>query len=406
MSLGLLAPAGLWALAALALPLLVHLARRDEQKPTAFAALRWLAARLKPRQKLRFEEWPLLAVRLLLVVTLALLLARPVLHGAGAGAPWLVVMPGADASAAPALPEAAERRWLAPGFPALTEAPPSPPVATASLLRELDATLPAGTAVTVLATERFDGADGEPVRLSRRVDWRVVAGAPAEAKRPADPPFSLAVRHAGGDTPGLRYLRAAALAWAPDPSATPGVAQGNAPDAATDVATVAATQIDPDIASADAALADDTRHLAWLAPGPLPPSIRAWIEGGGRALLSADTEWPLPDEGQPAWRNDRGEPRARRAALGQGLVLQLTVPLAPASLPELLEPAFPDTVRELLQAPPPAPQRAAAAAYAPRPGGPGFPETPRELSTPLLWLLLALFALERWLATGRREVVA
>ena len=341
MSLGLLAPAGLWALAALALPLLVHLARRDEQKPTAFAALRWLAARLKPRQKLRFEEWPLLAVRLLLVVTLALLLARPVLHGAGAGAPWLVVMPGADASAAPALPEAAERRWLAPGFPALTEAPPSPPVATASLLRELDATLPAGTAVTVLATERFDGADGEPVRLSRRVDWRVVAGAPAEAKRPADPPFSLAVRHAGGDTPGLRYLRAAALAWAPDPSATPGVAQGNA-----------------------------------------------------------------PDEGQPAWRNDRGEPRARRAALGQGLVLQLTVPLAPASLPELLEPAFPDTVRELLQAPPPAPQRAAAAAYAPRPGGPGFPETPRELSTPLLWLLLALFALERWLATGRREVVA
>lgn len=402
MSLGLLAPAGLWALAALALPLLVHLARREEQKPTVFAALRWLAARLKPRQKLRFEEWLLLALRLLLVAGLALLLAQPVLRGAGAGAPWLVVMPGADASQAPALPEEAERRWLAPGFPPLTETPPSPPVATASLLRELDATLPAGTAVTVLATERFDGADGEPVRLSRRVDWRVVAGAPAEAKRVADPPFTLAVRHAGDDTPGLRYLRAATLAWAPDPAATPGVAPGNAPDVATDVA----RDIAPDIASADAALAEGTRHLAWLAPGPLPPSIRSWIEEGGRALLSADTEWPLSDEGQPAWRNERGEPRARRAALGQGLVLQLTVPLAPASLPDLLEPGFPDTVRDLLQAPAPAPQRAAATAYAPRPGGPGFPETPRELSAPLLWLLLALFALERWLATGRREVAA
>ncbi|HEX4852822.1 BatA domain-containing protein [Arenimonas sp.] len=386
MSLGLLAPAGLWALAALALPLLVHLARRDEQKPTAFAALRWLAARLKPRQKLRFEEWLLLALRLLLVAGLALLLARPVLHGAGAGVPWLVVMPGADTAQMPTLPDDAERRWLAPGFPPLTDAPPSPPVASASLLRELDATLPAGTAITVLATERFDGADGEPVRLSRRVDWRVVAGAPAEAKRAADPPFKLAVRHGGDDTPGLRYLGAAALAWSPDAATAPDIA--------------------PDIAAADAALADDTRHLAWLAPGPLPPAIRTWIEGGGRALISADAEWPLPEDGQPAWHDASGEPRARRAALGQGLVLQLAVPLSPASLPELLEPGFPDTVRNLLQAPPPAPQRAVAAAYAPRPGGPGFPETPRELTTPLLWLLLALFALERWLATGRRGVQA
>jgi hypothetical protein len=385
-SLGLLAPAGLWALAALALPLLLHLARREEQKPTTFAALRWLAARLKPRQKLRFEEWLLLALRLLLVAGLALLLAQPVLRGAGAGTPWLLVMPGADANQAPPLPEDAERRWLAPGFPPVTQAPPSPPVASASLLRELDARLPSGTAVTVLATERFDGADGEPPRLSRRVDWRVVAGAPAEAKRAAEPPFTLAIRHAGEDTPGLRYLRAAALAWTPDPDQAPGIA--------------------PDIAPSDAALAAGTRHLAWLAPGPLPPAVRDWIQDGGRALITAGTEWPVPEDGLPAWRDARGEPRARRAALGRGEVLQLAVPLTPAALPELLEPGLPDALRALLQAPPPAPQRAAAAAYAPQPGGPAFPETPRELTSPLLWLLLALFALERWLATGRREVGA
>ena len=95
MSLGLLAPLGLAALAALALPLLVHLARREEQVPTDFAALRWLAAKFRPRQRLRFEEILLLALRLLLVAALALLLARPVLFGGRGDAAWLVVLPGA-----------------------------------------------------------------------------------------------------------------------------------------------------------------------------------------------------------------------------------------------------------------------------------------------------------------------
>lgn len=375
MSLGLLAPAGLWALAALLLPVLVHLARREEQKPTEFAALRWLAARLKPRQKLRLEERRLLALRLGLVAGLALLLARPVLHGGGGGAPWLLVMPGADATQAPTLPEDTERRWLAPGFPPLTDSPPAAPAATASLLRQLDAELPADVAVTVLATERFDGADAARPVLSRRIDWRVVDGEPAAVKLAPAPPFTLAVRYAGDDTPGLRYLRAAAIAWQADA---------------------------PDIADAGIALAADTRHLAWLAPGPLPPAIRAWIEDGGRVLVAKDTEWPLADAGQPTWRDDRGEARVRRATLGQGEVVQLTRPLSPDALPALLEPDFPDALRGLLQAPLPAPGRAPAAAYAPQPGGPGFTPAPKDLVPPLLWLLVALFAIERWLATGRR----
>ncbi|WP_146907065.1 BatA domain-containing protein [Arenimonas daejeonensis] len=116
MSLGLLFPLGLAALAALLLPLLVHLVRREEQRPTDFAALRWLTARLKPRAKLRFEDLLLLALRLLLVAAMALLLARPVLYGGTGDAPWLLVAPGADPAAAPSLPENTERRWLAPGF--------------------------------------------------------------------------------------------------------------------------------------------------------------------------------------------------------------------------------------------------------------------------------------------------
>ena len=49
MNLALLLPAGLAALAALLLPLLLHLARRHEQTPTDFAALRWLRQKPKPR---------------------------------------------------------------------------------------------------------------------------------------------------------------------------------------------------------------------------------------------------------------------------------------------------------------------------------------------------------------------
>ena len=42
MNIALLAPIGLVALAALALPLLIHLVRRIELRTTEFAALRWI----------------------------------------------------------------------------------------------------------------------------------------------------------------------------------------------------------------------------------------------------------------------------------------------------------------------------------------------------------------------------
>src|SRR5690606_9148841 len=79
MSLALLLPAALAALGALLLPLLVHLARRSEQRPTDFAALRWLRRKPRPRRRIRFDERWLLALRLLLLALIALWLARPVL---------------------------------------------------------------------------------------------------------------------------------------------------------------------------------------------------------------------------------------------------------------------------------------------------------------------------------------
>ena len=104
------------------------------------------------------------------------------------------------------------------------------------------------------------------------------------------------------------------------------------------------------------------------------------------------------------WRDDGGSPLARAAALGRGRVVQFSLPLTPAALPPLLHADFPRQLRALLEPEVPAPARASAAAYRPLTGGPRFPETPREVSTWLLWLVAALFALERWVASGRREV--
>ena len=151
MSLALLLPAGLAALAALLLPLLLHLARRPEQTPTDFAALRWLRQKPKPRHRIRFDEWPLLLLRLLLLALLALGLAKPVLSGRDDTRPWVVVVPGVDASAvrSQATDTATRLHWLANGFPSLDDAAPAGTPAIGSLLRQLDAELPAGTPLTV-----------------------------------------------------------------------------------------------------------------------------------------------------------------------------------------------------------------------------------------------------------------
>ena len=385
MSLALLFPLGLAALLAGLVPLLIHLVRREEQTPTDFAALRWLAARVKPRARLRFEDRLLLVLRLLLIAAMALLLAQPVLYGGAGDAPWLLVAPGADPAAAPAMPENTQRRWLAPGFPPLDDPRPPSPASVSSLLRELDAELAAATPVTVLVPEVID-ADGERAKLARTVDWRIAPLAtPGESTPPAaDESLSFVVRLVPEREPALRYLRAADRALR---------TEGDTPAL--------------DVAGIDVPPADDTRALVWLAPGDLPAPVRDWVRNGGHLLIEPDTTWPLPGDGVATWRDADGAVLARSAALDRGRITQLQTALSPTALPALLEADFPARLRDLLQAPPAAPTPAVASAHAPLAGGPSFPETPRELETPLLWLILALFALERWVATRRRpEAVA
>lgn len=375
----LLAPAGLAALAALVLPLLIHLARRQQQRPTVFAALRWLSARPRPRRRLRFDEPVLLAVRLLLVALLALLLAHPVLQGTEDARPRLLVAPGVDAAQVQAARAHAgvDARWLAPGFPGLDQPPPAFAEGGASLLREFDAALAPGAPLAVLVPQRWQGADGARLQLSRPVEWRI-AGAGVLPEMPARAAPRMAIRHDAAHRAAAGFLRAAAVAW-------------QEPDAAP-----------PDSAASAQLPGPEVDVLAWLHGGAPPPEVLAWAEEGGQLLLPMDAGLPDGLVAMVAWRDATGAPLLQAAPFGRGRVLQWLRPLAPAQLPQLLEPDFAATLQRVLQAPA-APTLVAASEYRPVTGAIASQAAAIDLR-PWLALAIALLALlERWLATSRRR---
>ncbi len=383
MTPALLLPAALATLLAVIIPLAIHIARKSEQLPTDFAALRWLRQKPKPRSRLRFDERLLLALRLLLIALLALWLARPVIFGAASNAPYVAVIPGADPTGI------ADGHWLAPGFPALDE--PRPPTsAPASLIRQLDAELPAGTPLTIIAPPILQGADAERPRLSRKITWRIASPFPGAGRGPVqtvglDPglrrgtaPIQLSIRHDAAHRANLRYLRAVALAW----------------------------QAPLDIATTDASLPATSRPLIWLVTGTLPTALTQWVERGGTALVASDALFPDRPARAVLWRDDQGQPLGETIPLGKGRLIRLTRPLVPSDMPMLLDASFPAQLRALFAPPAPPPTRTAAAHYAPLTGGPAYDQPPQDLRPWLAALIALLFLAERWIATRRSRAIS
>lgn len=76
-------------LAAIAIPIAIHLLMRRRRKPTPWAAMRFLAeAMRKRRRRLQLERLLLLAVRCLLVAAVALALGRPTIRGLAGESPF------------------------------------------------------------------------------------------------------------------------------------------------------------------------------------------------------------------------------------------------------------------------------------------------------------------------------
>lgn len=382
MSTALLLPAGLAALLALAIPIVIHIARRTEARTVDFAALRWLDAAPKPRRSLTIDERLLLAARLILLALIAFWLAAPVLWNAADDRRVVAVLPGADAATVSTAVEQGDRvLWLAPGFPehgALAPAATEDPI---SLARQLDAELPADTPVELIVPATLDGVDAERPRLSRRVEWTV--GAEASAPRVAAPrPLALTVRHAPSAESAVRYFRAAAASWTPA-DAEPAF----------------------DVAATDRGVPGNARHLIWLASGPVPAPVERWVRDGGVILTSLEARIPVEGETVPVWRGTAGEPLAVAGRLGRGRVIRLTRDLEPAAIPQLVEPTFPDALAAMLD-PPPAPARVAAADHAPLTGAAPYDQPPLDLRPWLALLIALVFAGERYLATRRQRAVA
>lgn len=373
----LLFPLGLAALLAVVVPLVIHLMRRDELRPVVFAALRWLDPRPKPRQRIRFSEWPLLLVRLLLIAVLALLLARPVLTAQMSERPFIAVTPGLDLATVREGDDEVQLHWLAPGFPSTERPAPQTTASFNSLLRELDAQLPQGVKLTVVVPQTLQGVDAERPILSRTVDWRIVAGAMPAAQSAATKLPVLSVRYAPERATDVRWFRAVSAAWQ-----TPFEAVG-----------------------VDAALPPEDRVLVWLSSGDVPPAVRARVKSGGTVLVGAQTVWPASPQRRVVWRDATGAPLMEAQGEGRGQWLCLTRPLNPAVFPQLLEPTFPDQLAAVLSAPP-SPARVEARDLIPVVGRSNFTR-PSEDLTPWLALLVAvLFGVERLLATAARRRAA
>ncbi|HEY0333773.1 MAG TPA: BatA domain-containing protein [Stenotrophomonas sp.] len=381
MGLSLLWPLGLVALAAWLVPLLIHLARRQEAHLTEFAALRWLRARPKPRRQVRFDEWPLLLLRLLLLALLALLLAGLALRGHDDARPRVAVATGIDVAAARrAIDAPADARWLwlAPGFPPIDAPPAAGPQPHASLLRELDAQLSVGVPLTVLVPTVLDGVDAQRPRLSRPVDWRVLPSAPQVARQAASRPPGLRVLTDDPAHAALRYLRALQAAW-----------HGAAP------LPIAPTAAAPPARDGDIV-------AIWLSPAALPSAWQDAIREGGQVLLEPRTPLPAATTMQPQWRGEDGRVVLESAAFGRGRIWRLGAPLQASATPELLDAGFATALLDRLR-PPPSPSRVDSAGFPPLSGRSPWPLPPRPLIDALVALIALLFLIERvWASSPRR----
>ncbi|WP_395791001.1 BatA domain-containing protein [Aquimonas sp.] len=428
MSLSWLLPSALFAFGALLLPLLIHLQRRRETPPPlAFAALAYVDPNARPRRRLRLRDLPLLLLRLLLLAVLALLLAQPLLFGRRP-APWVLLHPEVEPAAAGSVPDATELRWLAPGFPIVEPNVPaptlSPPHGSASLLRQLAFERPPAQALEVRLPNQLGGLDGARLDLGREITWTVLPSAPNASK----PALAAALR-----------VALLAPADAPDWADT---ARAQLTAFAASLGEDSPLQFveaeSPQQAEFDAALQFGTDAIK--------PDWQRWLEDGGRVLVIAarpprKAEPVLATDaaaGDASAAQDRGTSDARGSTtpvadqsadrqpdtlsaepesielwhgvhaqlsgrrVGRGELRRLDCDFDPACLPELLSPEFPRLLQQWLAAPAPAPDRAPAAELQPSADGP----TPQPVGVPLrdalALLLIALFALERWLAASRR----
>jgi hypothetical protein len=423
-------PAALWGLAALAVPIALHLWSRRAGRPVRVGSIALFAGAPPPvARRLRLADPWLLALRCAVLATLVGALAGPVWHtGARAdGTTWVLVAPEvlADSSSAARLDSLidghAERRLLAGGLPPLT--PSDRAAATSvrirptdpwSLLREAAFLAPPGTRFVVVAPAALPAPAGDRPVLRNPVTWIPLGPAPA-APRAAMPPAARLVRvYSDAERrEDARYVAAALEAAA------------------------AATGIPAVVSSREAAapphdVAEHADWIVWLAARPPPGELQREVRGGATLLVDAGGAAPVERAGElrtitahaggpvptvwrraglsnatgpraPLWTDDRGTALLTAERLGAGVVLRFDSRFHPAWSDLVLLPAFPQAVAALWAepGPEPPPRRLTATQILPdRASGSGpRPAGPTRDLYHLFWLAaVVLFFWERRLA--------
>lgn len=212
-------PTAVWALAALAIPIAIHLFSHYKGKQQPFAQVRFIpTAPAEQLRDIRLTERLLLAVRCLLLALLALLLAQPQWSPNPLTQPHTVLLSplAFEAAGERAISEAqrlasqqqTEARWLALKFPTLADQP-TPPAATArsaawSLLAELQTGIDPNSELTIIT------ADDEAETLWRKpqfihsIDWHPLADAKLETSS-----LTVALEAGSNRIEDARYVRAA-----------------------------------------------------------------------------------------------------------------------------------------------------------------------------------------------------
>jgi len=247
-----LAPLWLGALAALALPLALHLLSRGRGRQVPLASTRLLEGAWSVRGR-RFNpsDLLLLAVRAALLAAVAMALAEPWIDAAPAPSPgsWLLLDPALgvppDAEAAQALArwrrEAAVVRFLAPGLPESDPGHAAGAPDVWSLLAEADRLAPPGAELRLATRGRLAELAGvrpalvhDVVSLGSGVhDGAVETALPAAA---TIPPALLAAGPAGGESVAAETARASTATFAMERVTVPlgGSARGLSAAAAGD----------------------------------------------------------------------------------------------------------------------------------------------------------------------------
>lgn len=177
-------PPGLAALAALLVPLLIHLARRRPRRPVLVGTLRHLPAGAPRRARSRIIEPSLLALRMLIVALLAFATAGAFIRSdpPSAAPRSLLAVPAG-------FPEDSLRQLL-PALDSLAadrEVHRLPMSDLWSELAALDAALPRGSSIAVAAPLELSIAGARPALRStvllHRFEWRREGTGPAASRR-------------------------------------------------------------------------------------------------------------------------------------------------------------------------------------------------------------------------------